>query len=271
MPRATRLHPDAIDDEQRHLYDAIVGGPRGSGPQLFELRDAAGVLNGPFNAFLLSPKTGEALQSVGAALRFSSSVSPRLREMAILLVAARWDSDFEWYAHERVGRSVGVTDAELETLRSGARPFTADANETAGLRLVAQLLAGDVSDEDFATARAVLDESTIFEMSTLVGYYGTLALQLRLFRVGAPSEESKTHPLAALGFARKGVSFQPSLTLLKNSPESSSRHRPPDERRPPIVFPLKAPTLWPRLRPESSCEVIPSQGLRERQERNTRR
>jgi 4-carboxymuconolactone decarboxylase len=188
--RATPLRPEAMDQEQRRLYDAIVGGPRGTGPQVFELRDADGVLNGPFNSFLLSPRMGEALQSVGVALRFNSSLSPRLRELAILLVAAHWHSEFEWYAHERVGRSVGVTDAELQALQSGNPPHCPDAAETAGLRLVSQLLTGDVSDDAFATARAELGEATIFELSTLVGYYGTLALQLRLFRVGVPSDDA---------------------------------------------------------------------------------
>jgi 4-carboxymuconolactone decarboxylase len=179
-----------MDADQRRLYDAIVGGPRGTGPQLFELSDAHGVLNGPFNSFLLSPKMGESLQSVGVALRFNSRMSPRLREMAILLVAAHWDCDFERYAHERVGASVGVADAELETLRRGVPPDSADPSETAGLRLVSQLLTGDVSDDDFAVASAALGESMLFELSTLVGYYGTLALQLRLFRVGVPSDEA---------------------------------------------------------------------------------
>lgn len=189
MLRATQLLPEAMNDEQRQLYDAIVGGPRGTGPQLFELQDESGGLNGPFNAFLLSPKMGEALQSVGVALRFSSGMTPRLREMAILLVAAHWNSAFEWYAHERIGRSVGVTDAELELLKRGSPPNCEDPVEASGLRLVSQLLAGDIGDEAFAAACAALGRATLFELSTLVGYYGTLALQMRLFRVSVPSDE----------------------------------------------------------------------------------
>jgi hypothetical protein len=36
-------------------------------------------------------------------------------------------------------------------------------------------------------ARDALGERTLFELSTLVGYYATLALQLRLFNVPAPT------------------------------------------------------------------------------------
>jgi 4-carboxymuconolactone decarboxylase len=42
---------------------------------------------------------------------------------------------------------------------------------------------GDLSDADWAAASTALSDATIFELSTLVGYYATLALQLRIFRV----------------------------------------------------------------------------------------
>ena len=36
-PRIPRLEPSALDDDQRSLYDAIAGGRRAQGPQLFRL------------------------------------------------------------------------------------------------------------------------------------------------------------------------------------------------------------------------------------------
>jgi hypothetical protein len=101
------LVPADLDDQQRALYDAIAGGPRAAGPRLFALTDAAGRLNGPFNAMLFAPEVGTALQDLGAAIRYRSSLTARIREMAILAVAAHWDSAFERYAHEAVGRAAG--------------------------------------------------------------------------------------------------------------------------------------------------------------------
>ncbi|HEY0949418.1 MAG TPA: hypothetical protein VGD85_04425, partial [Nocardioides sp.] len=54
-------------------------------------------------AGLLSPAVGDALQRLGAAVRYRTALPDRAREMAILLVAARWDSAFEREAHEAVG------------------------------------------------------------------------------------------------------------------------------------------------------------------------
>ena len=102
--RIGKLEPSALDAEQRSLYDAIAGGRRAQGPQLFRLADAGGRLEGPFNAFLLQPRLGSALQALGASVRYDTGLDDRCREIAILVVAAHWRSDFEWYAHEAVFR-----------------------------------------------------------------------------------------------------------------------------------------------------------------------
>ena len=71
------------------LYERITTGPRASGPQHFPLTRADGSLTGPFDGFLLNPRLGEALQAVGAAIRYEGALTPRAREIAILTVAAR--------------------------------------------------------------------------------------------------------------------------------------------------------------------------------------
>lgn len=111
MSRLEPLQPSQLGPEARPLYDAITQGPRASGPQHFALTCEDGGSNGPFNAFLLNPGLGQALQGVGAALRYEGTVSARSREVAILTVAAAWDSTFERQAHEAVGRAVGLDGA----------------------------------------------------------------------------------------------------------------------------------------------------------------
>lgn len=119
MTRLPRLTPDELDLDQRPLYDAITGGPRAGGPQLFALTDTEGRLNGPFNAMLFAPGVGAALQELGSAIRYRTSLSGRIRELAILAVAAHWDSAFERYAHEPIGRAAGLTDAEIAAVGAG--------------------------------------------------------------------------------------------------------------------------------------------------------
>jgi 4-carboxymuconolactone decarboxylase len=183
MTRQHRFLPEELTGDRRVLYDAIASGPRSRGPQLFPLTDAGGALRGPFNGFLLSPVLGDALQRLGAAVRYGSTLSDRVREMAILVVAAREDSAFERESHEAVGRAVGLTEDEIRALREGRIPPLADPEEAAALTLTRALVTGDVDDGVWAACVPPLSEETVFELSTLVGYYATLALQLRVFRV----------------------------------------------------------------------------------------
>ena len=182
--RVPQLRPAELTPAQADLYGAIASGPRAQGPQHFALTRSDGSLRGPFNALLLAPELGGALQDVGSALRYRGALSDRAREIAILLVAAHWDSAFEREAHEAVGAAAGLTDAELSALRSGdILPFRGDEGVVAAV--TAQLVSGDLDDELWDAASVSLGAAVVFELTTLVGYYSTLALQLRVFRVDA--------------------------------------------------------------------------------------
>jgi alkylhydroperoxidase family enzyme len=184
------FHPDELDAERRAVYDAIAGGPRAAGPQVFRLTDDRGRLEGPFNAMLASPGLGMALQELGAAVRYRTALTDRSREIAVLTLAALRRSDFEWYAHERVGRRAGLTEEELAALRAGRAPATLSDVERAVLDVSRSLAVdGDLDEQAYATAEAVLGQDTLVELVLLVGYYDLLALSLRVFRTPLPAGE----------------------------------------------------------------------------------
>ena len=180
------LSSDEMTSEQVDLYREILGGPRGQGPRAVLLASGAGGLAGPFNAMLYAPPVGHALQELGASIRFRTELAPRVREMAILVVAQAWDSAYERESHELLGRDAGLTDAEIEALRAGTDPGFADEPERVAYSVVRSLVGpADLDDQEYEPAVRTLGEQALVELSTLVGYYATLALQLRIFRVGA--------------------------------------------------------------------------------------
>jgi len=185
--RLAVLSSDEMTPEQVGLYREILGGPRGQGPRAVLLNSGAGGLAGPFNAMLYAPAVGHALQELGVAIRFRTTLAPRIRETAILVVAQAWDSAYERDSHEPIGRDAGLTDPEIEALRAGADPGFADERERVAYQ-VARAMVGpaDLNDQEYAAAAATLGEQALVELSALVGYYATLALQLRIFRVTAP-------------------------------------------------------------------------------------
>ena len=121
-------------------------------------------------------------------MRYDTGLDDRSREIAILVVAAHWRSDFEWYAHEAVGRAAGLGDAELAALREGRHAELAGPGSVVARTAAALVARGDLDDAEYAEAVGHLGPSGLFELLTLVGYYATLALQLRVFRVPAPED-----------------------------------------------------------------------------------
>ena len=182
--RLPDLTPDELDAEQRRLYDDIVGGPRGSGPHHFSLTTADGALTGPFGVMVHEPVLGRPLQELGSAIRYRTGLTDRVREIAVLAVAAATDSAFERHAHERVGRAVGLTDHDLAALAGGAFG-SSDPAEQAAYDLCRRLLDGDVrlGEDDYAGLVESLGTTTVTELVVLVGYYRTLADLLAVFDV----------------------------------------------------------------------------------------
>lgn len=187
--RLSRLHPPFADLRRQALHAAIVGGRRGTGPQAFHLTAPDGSLVGPFGLMLQAPHLGAPLQELGAAVRFATSFTDRAREVAILTVAAFTRSDYERYAHERVGEMVGLSRAELDGIASGAFAHAVDVDPVEAMTcVVARRLAEhrSLDDDDYAAAVRVLGEQQLLELVVLVGYYSMLAQMMSVFAVEAP-------------------------------------------------------------------------------------
>ncbi|MUL80667.1 MULTISPECIES: carboxymuconolactone decarboxylase family protein [unclassified Mycolicibacterium] len=185
--RLTQLTPEQLSSAQRSVYDGITGGDRLKGTQHFPVVAVDGSLNGPFGIMLHAPGVGSALQELGAAIRYQAGLSGRIREIAILLVGSALRSDFEWWAHERVGRAVGLTEDELGQLSEG-RFQTADVVEQTSADLCTSLLENNaVTEQEYARYADVLGVEAIIELTTLVGYYRTLAQLMAVFDIGIPN------------------------------------------------------------------------------------
>lgn len=173
------LRPDELTGEQRELYDELCAdradASRPAGPV-----DAEGRLTGPFNAMLHAPAVGGPLQRLGSALRSSTTLADDVRESIVCLVAGVRGSSYERSAHEPIARRAGVAGDVLAVLARGEVPPGAGPE----LRLAHALLTGVTPAGD--PGPDPVDEigpGGVLEVSTLVGYYTTLAWQLRLFGV----------------------------------------------------------------------------------------
>lgn len=190
MPRLEPLRPDAMSAAQREVYSALLSGKRGAG-----LTAPDGSLIGPFNAMLRNPHVGNRVQSLGETLRFDTSLSRRVIEIATLVVGAHWRAQFEWWAHERLARQAGLADAVIAAIKRGERPALDDASEATAYEVASEIYRTQrLSDATYARAVQYFGEAGVFELLALVGYYTLVSLILNGFDV--PLAPGETPPFA---------------------------------------------------------------------------
>ena len=192
MSRLPELRRDDLDPVGQDVWDRIVG-TRGH-----ELVTETGGLSGPFNAFLHAPDIGRRLASLGAALRFGTSIERRLTEVAIITVGSQWKAEFEWWAHATMARRHGVADAAVDAIGRGEEPaFEAD-DERAVYAVASELgRTGQLSQASYDAARALLGDTGMVELVTLCGYYTLISFLLNAFEVPLPPGARPAWPVTA--------------------------------------------------------------------------
>ncbi len=192
MTRLTSLTQDQLDEQGAALREAIIG-PRGD-----SLVNDEGGLHGPFNAWLHAPAIGKNLSKLGSSLRFEMSLDRRLIELAIITVGARWESEFEWYAHSTMALEAGVGQSTIDAIGEGGAPsFTLD-DERVVYAVAHQLVRdGRLDTETYGAAAELLGETQMVELISLCGYYTLISFTLNAFDVPLPSGATEKWPTQA--------------------------------------------------------------------------
>jgi 4-carboxymuconolactone decarboxylase len=140
-----------------------------------------GTLNGPFNVFLRSPEVGNLAQRMGEHVRFRSSLPPRLNEMAILMTARWWSSQYEWYAHQPLALKAGLSSDIVDALHTGKRPPNMQSDEAVVYDFSTELRdRRRVSDRTFAAAVKMFGEPVVMDLIAVMGYYDMVSMALNV-------------------------------------------------------------------------------------------
>jgi 4-carboxymuconolactone decarboxylase len=108
-----------------------------------------------------------------------SMLDPRIRELAILRVAWRTGSGYEWNQHHRIGGDEGLTDAQLGAVPEGPASSVWTLVERAVLTAADEMIDRFVvSDETWAGLVASFEPAAVFELLFVIGGYLCLATVL---------------------------------------------------------------------------------------------
>lgn len=185
-PRRFDLIPvENLTPEQQKLYDAIRSGPRAKIANSGASKP--GPLGGPFNVWLRSPGIGDRVQQLGEEIRFRSSLPSKLNEMAILVTARFWTSQYEWIAHCKLALEAGLDPAIANDIAEGRRPtkmgddeaiiydFSQELHEKQGL-----------SDTTYKRALDRFGERGVFDLIAVNGFYSLVSMCLNVDRTPLP-------------------------------------------------------------------------------------
>jgi 4-carboxymuconolactone decarboxylase len=181
------LQPEQMNPEQKNLLEALLAGPRAGGDASPETVQKM-LRRGPFNAWMRSPDLGNRLQSVGAYVRYKTSLPPRLNEFAILITAREWTSQYEWYAHYPLALKAGLDARVTDELALGKRPSAMNDDEAVVYEFCIQLhRTRKVDDATFNRALALFGEKGVVDLVGVSGYYTAVSMTLNVAQVMPPA------------------------------------------------------------------------------------
>jgi 4-carboxymuconolactone decarboxylase len=174
MPRYEELKEDALDADQRRIFDDCKAGPRGAVPP-------------PVHVWLKSPGLADFAHRIGAHVRFATPYTQKQTEIAILCTARYWTAQFEWAAHVRLGLKAGLSQEQIDAIAERKTPHFDDADD----RLVYEFAHSyyqnhRVSDDVYERVKARWGDKGVVDLAGLIGYYSFVSVTLNVFEVPVP-------------------------------------------------------------------------------------
>lgn len=166
--------PNKLDPQQRQVFEAIASGPRGG-------------VRGPLAVWLHRAEFAGLAQALGEYCRYHTALEPRLSELAILVTARVWRSEYEWFSHKPIALAAGLSPDVVEDLRFGRLPrFDNDDAEVVYAFALELHTKRRVSDETYARAERVLGRDVVIDLVGLLGYYTLISMTINVFEIPLP-------------------------------------------------------------------------------------
>jgi 4-carboxymuconolactone decarboxylase len=130
---------------------------------------------------------GQLLFDLFHYLRWETSISLRLNEFAILIIARQWRSQIEWFAHAPIAAKEGLSPAIIAELKGGKRPSGMVEDEALVYDFVTELTTTHkVSDDTYARAKQLFNDQQIVDLTAVAGNYVMVAMLLAMSEQTVP-------------------------------------------------------------------------------------
>lgn len=156
----------------------------------FKVENDDGALMGPWNPWLHEPGIGKAIWDLTLAMTANAVLPDNVRQIAILVVGARYGAAYELYAHVAVAEREGMTPERLAALVAGLKPVDFSKEENIAFDFSYALARGGVLPEPlYRLAVSTFGQHGTNELIYLVGLYALVSTTLNGFNVPVPERE----------------------------------------------------------------------------------
>ena len=187
--RLPLIAPADLTSEQQLLYDDMRKGIV-SNFNAFKAEREDGALMGPWNPWLHEPVIGKAIWNLTLAMTANATLPDNVRQIAILVVGARFDAAYEIYAHIAVAEHEGMPAERLATLVVDLKPIDLGKEESIAYDVAYALSRGGTLPEPlYRLALATFGQHGTNELIYLVGLYALVSTTLNGFNVPVPERE----------------------------------------------------------------------------------
>lgn len=137
-----------------------------------------------YKMLMHSPNVAPGFTAMADAVMWSKAWPATWRELTIVRVGHLYASPYEVHQHERIGRLVGLTDAQLASCAIGADPSALSPQEQTILALTDALVARHtLSAAERETALELMDANAFADFVMTVGFYQLVSNFLNVFEV----------------------------------------------------------------------------------------
>lgn len=187
--RLPLIAPADLTPEQKPLYDDMRKGIAGHF-NAFKVEREDGALMGPWNPWLHEPAIGRAIWDLTLALTANAVLPDNVRQIAILVVGARFDAAYEIYAHIAVAEREGMSAERLATLVADLKPNDLAKDESVAFDIAYALVRGGTLPEPlYRLGLATFEQKGLDELIYLVGLYALVSTTLNGFNVPVPERD----------------------------------------------------------------------------------
>ena len=175
MARTPTVTRDQVPDKYRDAFDHEVAISRNA------------MENGPGSVMINSPEMRKRANRLVFYFREESELPQNIQEIVMIMTARAKDCQYIWYAHAARAREQGVSDAFVDALRDNKPLPKLQGAEQIVVEYAIELFHTNRVTE--ATFKAALDHfgaQLLTELTTMMGYYSMLALNVNAFEVDRP-------------------------------------------------------------------------------------